>query len=455
MKTSDIIIAGIEFECTTPLSVRSGDKDVLTDSIVTKDVNMLPYIPGTAIAGIIRHGLNLSEEDDLFYFGKEDGSRIIFSGAHLIYDMNCVADGLINDTEGNKILKAYQNLPVRQHVSINELGAARKGGKYDEEIVFKGSRFYFEIELNNDSKSLLEKHKTTVKSIIDLLHKPELRIGSGSRNGYGEIKVVRSQMVVLNLQNKDEFNLYLTKSSSLNNVQWWNKIQNTIVNDNSEPNSINSEWVRKSYTLESEDFFLFGSGFGTQETDKGPVKEDLILWESGKPDLKKECLLIPASSIKGSISHRLAYNYNLINETFAEDIGKKGFDSYSGENNKAVQIVFGSSGKDKSKATRGKIIFSDIIEETKYEEKIMNHVAIDQFTGGAMGGALFNESVIYTDNKFNTTLYFHKDLFNKSKTEDNVVEALEQTIKDFENGLIPFGAGNGRGFGFFKVSLIK
>ena len=43
-------IARVTFEITTPLAVGSGNKDITTDSVVMKDVNELPYIPGTTLA---------------------------------------------------------------------------------------------------------------------------------------------------------------------------------------------------------------------------------------------------------------------------------------------------------------------------------------------------------------------------------------------------------------------
>ena len=40
-------ISRIVIEAVTPIAVGSGDKDIITDARVIKDVNGLPYIPGT------------------------------------------------------------------------------------------------------------------------------------------------------------------------------------------------------------------------------------------------------------------------------------------------------------------------------------------------------------------------------------------------------------------------
>ena len=50
-------LARVIIEATTPLAIGSGEKNMITDQIILSDVNGLPYIPGTSLAGIIRHAL--------------------------------------------------------------------------------------------------------------------------------------------------------------------------------------------------------------------------------------------------------------------------------------------------------------------------------------------------------------------------------------------------------------
>ncbi|MBS4039204.1 MAG: hypothetical protein KGZ81_01250, partial [Flavobacteriales bacterium] len=51
----NVFLAQIIIEAKTPLAVGTGDKNVITDQPVSLDVNGLPYIPATSIAGVIRH----------------------------------------------------------------------------------------------------------------------------------------------------------------------------------------------------------------------------------------------------------------------------------------------------------------------------------------------------------------------------------------------------------------
>ncbi|MCF0187358.1 MAG: CRISPR-associated protein, partial [Bacteroidaceae bacterium] len=149
------LISRVVIEAATPLSVGSGVKDIYTDATVAKDVNNLPYIPGASIAGVVRHALHALEEklgnlSSFFGFQKSEqgqGSEIIFSEAKMIGKDGLVIDGLQNIDFTDAFYSQYKSLPVRQHVRISDMGAAEKHGKFDEEVVLKGTRFCFEIEV--------------------------------------------------------------------------------------------------------------------------------------------------------------------------------------------------------------------------------------------------------------------------------------------------------------------
>ena len=50
-------IARFVVEAATPLAVGSGNKGLTIDRLVIKDANGLPFIPGTSLAGVVRHEL--------------------------------------------------------------------------------------------------------------------------------------------------------------------------------------------------------------------------------------------------------------------------------------------------------------------------------------------------------------------------------------------------------------
>ena len=131
-------LARIIIEAATPIVVKSGEKNILTDGVVLRDVNGMPYIPGTSIAGVVRHAWKDAGMDvkEIFGFQEEkngEGSKVIFTEARILDSLGIVVDGLqpISDS----LLLDYKQLPIRQHVRITEKGVAADKGKFDEEIV--------------------------------------------------------------------------------------------------------------------------------------------------------------------------------------------------------------------------------------------------------------------------------------------------------------------------------
>ena len=92
-------IARIVIEAATPLAVGTGEKSVLTDALVASDINGLPFIPGSSIAGVLRHSIgDDNDKDSIFGFQQGDkghGSRIIFTDAVLLDADGTAQDGLL------------------------------------------------------------------------------------------------------------------------------------------------------------------------------------------------------------------------------------------------------------------------------------------------------------------------------------------------------------------------
>ena len=466
-------LARIILETETPLVIGSGNKDIKTDSVVAKDINELPYIPATTLAGLIRH--SLPEELQEYWMGfqkKKDGegSRIMLSEGKILSADGNPIDGLNLDEDA--VMRLCHELPIRQHVRINQQGTAVKNGKFDEEIVPKGVRFCFEIEL------MAEKDKPGIMdTILSIIQSDGFRIGSGSRSGFGKIKVVGILRRDLDLCVPDELTLYLGKSASL--AKAWEGYKPYTPSATKESDCI-------FYTLELKpvDFMFFGSGFGDERSDMTFVREPVITWEKGKATIveQERVILIPASSVKGALAHRTAYHYNRLEGVFADKKTAEELEKNTGKENKAVKTLFGSEGDRKGKnKQRGNILFSDVIEkqEASLEKKVLNHVKIDRFTGGAVDGALFSEEVLYAPEKtFNLELMLRKTavdeeevLYAPRKTffnlelmlrktavdekDGKIVKAFEAALTDLCKGYLSLGGGVNRGNGTFKGKLNK
>ena len=436
-------LARIVIEAKTPFAVGSGEKDILTDALVATDVNGLPYIPGTAIAGVVRHMIGEEQAKSFFGYQSDDGrgSQVIFSEAKILNSQGQVVDGLSLDASNDTLLKPYYGgLPIRQHVRINGRGVTDKAGKFDEQIVFAGTRFCFEMEMVA-AKDELSKFNL----VLQQLQNKAFRIGGGTRCGFGKIEIVELYTSQLDLTKNEDLELYLGKSSKLSKP-WngWGKAEE--IQDHAEG------WTRYKLTLTPEDFFLFGSGFGDDEADMTPVKEKKVVWSDGKGELSDDLVLIPATSVKGALAHRTAFHWNRINHYYAGSTEAK-----VGKENPAVKALFGSEGekgKDSKMVNqiRGNLLFSDVIGKL-LPDKVLNHVAIDRFTGGAMGGALFSEKTTFGKGQsFELVILASTAVLEK---DEDVREAFEAALKDICNGMLPLGGGINRGNGVFKGTLTK
>lgn len=429
-------------EAATPLAVGTGKScDILTDAPVAKDVNGLPYIPATSIAGVLRHAMGLADDqtegNPFGYISKSNdnddsghGSDIIFTDAVMVGKNGKALDGIQDIDWNDEFYRAFQDLPIRQHVRIDHKGTAENNGKFDNEVVYKGTRFVFEIELvsDNDNDNHIEK-------AIEHLRYCTLRIGGGTRKGYGRLNVVKCQQASLNLAKPEDLEKYLKKSSSL--AEEW-----AGFTEISETESLDdSKWTHYQLKLKPLDFFMFGSGMGDSDADNVYVSEYVV--SRGESVDSNKRVLIPGSSVKGAIAHRTAYHYNKIKGNFA---GKTEPKEITGSNNEAVAAIFGEKKSDNT-FTRGRILIDDVIKgQAEPKSKPFFHNKIDQFTGGTMDGALFQEKVIYDkDTEYTFDIYVE----NSALADDDIKKAFVQSLRDICTGLLPLGGITNRGNGIF------
>ena len=400
-------IAHITIEAVTPLKVGSNAIDSFLDSPIQRDFNGLPMILGTSIAGVLRNSFDGDGND---VFGNDDGSKVIISNALLLDENEKVNEKLL--LEKSDFLKLFDNLVVREHTAITDKGVAKERLKYDEEVVYAGSRFKFSIELVDSTVEVFE-------DLLNLLSSSTFRLGGGSTKGFGELKILKISKETFDTES------YMDFSTSLNH-----KLSNTFIPSK----KIKNLFTKYTLTLKPDNFFMFGSGFGDEDADMTPVYEQKIDYENKK--MSKQWILIPASSIKGAISHRVAFKYNKsIGATIESNTGK------TGEHNLAVKDIFGCA-KEGYNGEKGKILISDCYLD-KTSEKVFDHVTIDRFTGGALDGALFQEKTVADCDEFEVAIYL------KHNVKQEYISAFEATLDDICTGMLPLGGATTKGHGVF------
>ncbi len=528
MDTTHIYIAHLVVEAATPLAVGSGESSMNIDRIVATDATGLPYIPGTSLAGVIRHELDPADKNEsikaLFGYQRDQkeirniietqgireedvltgqGSRILFSSANLLAEDGIrVTEGLQTYNMATGYYSWFRKLPRRDHVKINHRGVAEDKAKFDEQLVYKGARFAFRIELMGTAAD-----KATFEHILNILHQPIFRIGSGTRNGFGKLTIISCQQKCFDLTAPIDLDAYLQLGSSLNSdVSGWSSFTFT--------ETVPVDWKRYRLSLRPQDFFLFGAGFGDREADQISKTERVIEWidQQAVMDEQQVYILIPATSIKGALSHRVAYHYNLqsksqtgmfapsgpmnlpqldmeqVKQTFSQPVNagaltastteqewetyrqqidqlnledflstSKTWEEYQeglrqatdtsepvGEQNPAVKALFGYAKNDEEGA-RGQVIISDMfLNKGANSSKTFNHVAIDRFTGGSIDGALFGQQVS-TSEAFVLDIYVHQSAL----TDTRIREAFEKSLQDLKNGDLALGGSSPKGHGTF------
>jgi CRISPR/Cas system CSM-associated protein Csm3 (group 7 of RAMP superfamily) len=462
-------IARLVLKTCTPLSIASGRTDGIADNLIVRDANGLPAIPGSSLAGVLRHSYQRICDPDkkekdaintnaLFGSDKQAPQRT-GEPSYVHVSWGCLHDKTDNPIEGlldpndlcwedDEIIKdALQSTPIkREHVKLNHRGVsdAKQQGKFDRASLTTGHRFSVELSLWSD-----EKNDPRWEQLLDLIKRPDFRLGGGTRRGLGKLKIIRCYTGKFNLQETEDFNKFGKLTQCLTDRESLEKLGESESQEQLPTIKLN---------LTPLDGYRFGGGtehlIQNGQADMLAVTENCVTWKNSQGAItEKKQIVIPASSVKGAISHRVAYHYNVLTQAFADqkfnnpDTAPADVKKYVGENNEAVKALFGYVNEDTEKAQIGSLIFDDIYLARTTEDKQVTeytHNSMDRFTGGVRDGALFSEEVI-TDNQplvLNITVV--------KKPESKIWHALELALNDLTEGRLALGAGGGRGHGYFS-----
>jgi CRISPR/Cas system CSM-associated protein Csm3 (group 7 of RAMP superfamily) len=486
-KYSTFHIARLVLETVTPLSISTGRGDGLFDNLIVCDANGLPAIPGSSFAGVLRHLFQeqkgKEQADNLFGRAWEKTpnqlvkakknewpSQIQVSWGCIHDSNNQPVEGILLDEITDSVLKdALDNIVTRDHVRINHRGAAdaQNVGKFDRSSLRAGHRFSIELSMWRDPHR--EQDAAAWHQLLDLLTSPGFRLGGATRRGLGAIKVKGCYSGSFDLADKDGFDGFCQLTSPPEE----NKPPRTLALDLSGLTKTAKERPQPTFTLvlQTDEPFRFGGGTNplndSSEADNMyPVTERKITWKDGKGHVDKEpSLLIPASSIKGAISHRTAFYYNALRGKYANSLNNPDdAKNCTGENNEAVKALFGFAKDDKEdknaqdKGRPGCILFEDVyLPIVDNAAQDLMHNGIDRFTGGVREGVLYTEEVVNQHDTIELKLavldkQLAKVLDNSDEAAD-IKQAFVLALEDLANGRLALGAGSGRGgMGYFSAA---
>lgn len=455
-KLSCFYIARFVLQAETAFAVNSGLRDGAFDSLIVRDVNGLPAIPGTSLAGVLRHQFEALHGSKsvhaVFGYARKDQG----DASRLHVSWGCIHDRKDEPVEdirlkmkGDTILERLQlEHPYhRERVSINCRGVAKDTGKFDQTVVPAGCRFSFEISYWSETLD-----DPFWAKILQLLQAP-LQIGASTRSGLGWFNLVRLSQLSLDLKTEEGWNKYKKIGSSLADL--------TELKEYGQQQLSNP--IQATLKLEAEDFWRFGQpgdalNKQAQDADATPLAEPVIEWNNNMATLTPRQVVVPASGVKGALAHRVKFHYKCLNQDFSPPPKDDKDDPYNQTN-----ILFGfANDRDKDKGQAGLILLKDVYVKQFDTHKFAPHIthnSIDRFTGGVRDKVLYTEEVIWKQ-QFSLSLqvdpvrlhYLEQDGSKKSEL-DCYKKALKQALEDLLEGRLALGAGSAKGHGYFSGSI--
>lgn len=440
--------AEITIKALSPLVLASGKGGSLFDVELVRDANGLPAIPGSTIAGVLRHAVQTEKgkdfEKELFGYQNENNgktSAVEVSWAY-VHDSNnqihkyfYAEDDIKNDAILKELYITDNPEFKRDHVHVSEKGTSVNNNKFDRYFTPTGTRFTFSIGMWSDKNN--NDGETVWKEILKTLFSPSFRIGSASHDGYGRIKVIE---IKIPANEKYCFDINEDMSSFKNC-----KGKYSLEQGGEEQYKI----IKLNFPL---GFRIGGSILYSDDEESiniKPYREKVIVWNADENNnvAFKERITIPGSSIKGVLRHRTAFHLARINGNWIKNPPVEEYDD-------GLSELFGYAANEKKgeKGLVGKIWFTDLYLENDISTYQFSRNSIDRFTGGTLERALFTEENVM--GTFTASYYYDKSL-NDNKKLTNALKAFEWAVSDLEKGRLAIGGGSGHGLGFSCQSNSK
>ena len=461
IRSPHVRIARIVLEAVSPLSVASGRASLRFDTAVVRDANDLPTIPGSSLAGVLRHLYTEAHGEAaaraLFGYAHQQGeneredapSRLSVSWGAVLDSEGRAVEGLLLGKEAQRLDKdpllalLRREAPVaRRRVRINHRGAAdaEARGLFDRVGVPRGTRFAFELLLQSDDPAALDEEWARLRA---LFAHPALRLGGATRAGMGEVRCVRWHEAAFHFtgdEGKEHWRRFRKLGRRLDEVEGM------------QPQDLHAAtraagWKRIVLKLAPEAGFRVGGlgggplgNYGDDAPDATPHHEPVVVWKNGRAEVRWKQPVVPASALKGVIAHRVAFHANRL-------AGRWGQDAPVGEDCPEVAALFGKAAGAPD-AHAGRLFFTDIWLGEDIKPHLITHASVDRFTGGVREGLLFREEVLW-GGKLVGHIWLHEAAL-ADEVGERARKALALALDDLVQGRLAIGADAAAGHGFVR-----
>jgi len=398
------------------VSVGSDAESSDSDTPVLQHPDGRILVPGTSIAGVIRGILSKVLDKEIFEkaFGTAENDKGIPSRIK-VYDlvMDCMHF-------------------VRDGVGIDrETGAARDKVKFDREYsaLACSGELVIEIDSNDESK---ENDLGILRSIQVLLRSGILKFGGGRDAGLAVATDL--DLIEFDLRKLEDLLSYVKGDrgkfidmdsipdnlKSTEGTRWLNLL---IQFNADSPLLSNSDRVLEGHELLDDE---------EKPSDHTPLRLKAMNGDS--------FYVIPGTSIRGVFRQQLE---TILRHSNGDDPCNIIISNCDAKNYCPACSIFGNP-KRASRISFGPATMQAPKDPAEHE-KLVDMVAINRFSGGAMEQAKFNARVI-TDGKFSFDIVMRD-------VKDDDLKLLFFLLRDFSDGFIPLGFGTRKGWG--DVSDVK
>ncbi len=421
------LIINCRLRTESPLLIASGQDDGLTDILILKDKQGRPFIPGTALAGVLRSEIagiyGEAAADSLFgRIDSDDGSQSLL----------CVSDVVLQS----------KGIVVRDGVAIDELtGVGKAGAKFDYEALERGAEGMVLLELSV-RKAFLSKRipgfsyqhnlfatkgdcwGELAAALADLLTSG-IRLGAMTSKGYGKVAAAEPARV-------HDFD-FDQRTAAANWLQYLEKGRL--------PEAF---YVASGKAVKSAaDFYLAVDC----QLQGGLLVRDMDVSEEQKADniaavQLKSCddYVIPGTSWKGVLRHQA---YKILLALTHNDVAK-----VEELQNACFGYARDGAGDVRSSGKKSRLLVEETyINKTVLFPKKHSRNRIDRFTGSTVDAALFTDEPVWQQDKGQAPIKLRACMKNCTEAEAGLMLLL---LKDLWLGSINIGSGKGSGRGVLR-----
>jgi CRISPR/Cas system CSM-associated protein Csm3 (group 7 of RAMP superfamily) len=343
----------------SPLIIGSG-KDDRADIECLRDWHGNPFIPGTTLAGVLRHYLSEAKcpgVDQCFGEHKDDGAHSLL----VLQD----APALGTEKVSSEIRDGIKLDSLKKTVIDKK--------KYDYEVLHPGQKFRFRLEAVQRDKGVpeLDGLLAAVKLVLE---NGDVRLGAKTNRGFGCVRLANASTAVFGMPGDAQAWL---------DFKW---------------DQFNGKWPEASVTLQSPYDFEMHARFEVADSllirryGVDPSDPDATTMQDGNNNA-----VIPGTAWNGAIRHVLENaGRELDCESKMTDLLKELFGDVVDDDEKPSDAAKRTSVRadEKQSAKRSRVR----IDETVVKKgQLMTYVRnkIDRFTGGVVNSALFDERPVF------------------------------------------------------------